>query len=236
MVEQSITRDYFFKMVPSADFSATGMDRPGQMPDLDLKALRRVDWRFLLPRTHFRHIAYVGPRDDVLLEALNFFSQFCDRVAPSCMEISPQEAVHDLLVLRQSNGLGIEKALELLKPDGCLYWEIDRTNAIRKRLRNHQSNHKYQWRIHHYDYYINLLKTLGLTNVETYWHRPNFRGCVDMIPLNGGTALKYIFSRANSGLKSKSKSMLGQFFYKTGLLPYLLTCISVIACKHHRIK
>jgi len=204
--------------------------------------LRRIDWRFLLPNPTLRQVAYVGSYDEVLLSALQTFSQSLITLHDSQqLEASSAErSAYDLLVLRSTNPHDIMRANQMLTSGGYLYWEFDRRAVLPFDRPNVRSlwkkamrwiNGRLQRRMSHYKKCVAALVFWSFSDIEVHWHRPDFENCLEFIPLDRKPALQYVFSRNNGSLKDRISSMVGRSLVKMGLLPRLIPCFSLVARK-----
>jgi len=204
--------------------------------------LRRIDWRFLLPDPTLRRVAYVGSYDEVLLSALQTFSQSLITLHDSQqLETSSAErSAYDLLVLRSTNPQDVMRANQMLTSGGYLYWEIDRRAALPSDEPNARSgwkkavrwiNRRLQPRMSPYKKYVAALEFWSFSDIEVHWHRPDFENCLEFIPLDRKPALQHVFSRNNGSLKDRISSMVGRSLVKMGLLPRLIPCFSLVARK-----
>ncbi|MFQ5603849.1 MAG: hypothetical protein ACE5HS_11320 [bacterium] len=199
--------------------------------------IRRLDWRFLLPDPQLRRVAYIGAEKPILISALRYFSESVCLLNKSCSDphrSSPDKAL-DLLVVCSSDGSELQRAAALVKPDGFLYWEIDRQFQLRSLwqwLKDFVSEKKRSgFAASHLNEAANLCELAGFREIEFYWHRPNFENCLDIVSLNDETALNYFFSRERADLIGKLKIAGGGFLNKLNLLKYLAPCLSLVACK-----
>jgi hypothetical protein len=117
-----------------------------------MPALRRADWRFLLPQPagdHFRHLVLLGGPaglDEKLLEA---------EVAGRISTTLPVTASADALILLHDTPIHLEQAVRCLQPGGVLYQEVGWRRGGPARVRR------------------NLLN-LGLKPTGLYWVAPDF--------------------------------------------------------------
>jgi hypothetical protein len=217
------------------DYHTTGDSR--------LQLSKRIDWRFLLPDPQLRRVAYVGNADSELVESLRLFCDTLTVLSPNsnAKYIAKKDENFDLIVLRSLQSETLETISSFLKPRGYLYWEINRSNFIKflwkfggkDATKNvvRISKAKSFLNVFSYQYILVYLKHLGFHHIQVHWHRPNFHKCVEIVPLNDAVSLNHIFSRSKTGIIAKLKLTTGRFFLKADLLPYILPCISIIACK-----
>jgi hypothetical protein len=175
--------------------------------DQKLHLVRRLDWRFLLPNPNLKRVGYIGGSDPQLVAALNHFA---DDVAMLNFA-APAQQPFDLIVARAQR-IEIEFVFDWLKAGGCLYWEILPKNFLSPpRIEKIAGE----------------LKRVGFVEIDAHWHRPNFDGALDIIPLNQ-TAFSYFFAPDRG---DRRKSAAGRFLQSTGLLKFVMTCVSIVATK-----
>jgi hypothetical protein len=198
--------------------------------DQDLQLARRIDWRFLLPEPYLRRVAYLGPESGTLPAALKHFSE-------SFQIISSNDVGNfDRVVLRLRDASDLAKANKLLVPGGFLYWEmkpINWTEALHYRTNGKSDSTPKRWRRvpNLFHAHVGALERLGFQDIQIHWQRPNFEGCLEIIPMNDATALDYAFGRPRSDLASRVKFAAGKVMMQTGLLAHLKPCFSLLARK-----
>lgn len=177
-----------------------------------------------------RRVAYLGPESGTLPAALKHFSE-------SFQIISVNETgKFDLAVLRLRDVPDLAKANKLLVSGGFLYWEmkpIKWAAALRHRTNGkHVSTPKRWQRVPNlFHDHVEALERLGFQDIQIHWQRPNFEGCLEIIPMNEATALDYAFGRPRSNWASRFKFAAGKVMMQTGLLAHLTPCFSLIAKK-----
>ena len=204
--------------------------------------LRRIDWRFLMPDPALRHAAYIGSYDEMLLSALQKFSESLTTfpTPPRLESSSGEPSVFDLVVLRSTNPQDVARASKILTSDAYLYWEYDRRSALPAddpNIRGWWSEAK-RWvmrplrvNLSHTKKFVDTLNLSGFCDIEVHWHRPNFDECRELIPLGCESTLEYVFSRNKRVLKDRMESLTGKLIFRTGLLPRLIPCLSLVARK-----
>jgi hypothetical protein len=210
--------------------------------DLDVQTVRRLDWRFLLPDTNLGCVAYLGSIDKTLIKGLDQFGMTLS-VFNASHEISDQSN-YDLVVLRSHKVSYLNIASSLLRNEGYLYWEIDRSNRLaflggmlnwirRRGLSVLSSKTESNQGAADFHDYLTGLSQAGFDEMGVFWHRPNFEACREIIPLDQRFALDYVFSQEQWSFSGKVKFATGRLFAKLGLLTYLVPCFSIVATKRH---
>lgn len=189
--------------------------------DKELQLVRRIDWRFLLPDPRLRHLAYLGPKNGLLLEALQHFSEPFSIVSWSDLPDYRPE-VHsgfDLAIVHSPWAVDPEGLHSLLGDGGYLYWEIDRSAWGQR------------WRMRHFRKYVTALAKVGFDDIRASWHRPNFDSCLEIIPLDDQIALRYVFSRHKGKLAGRIQVAAGKFLAENDLLSRFTSSLSIVARK-----
>jgi hypothetical protein len=212
--------------VAQSDFNPREDFEPSQARDQELQLVRRLDWRFLLPNPNLNRVLYLGEPCTSLISALRRFSK------RFCVDSSENPAWRfDLAVLRSRKFSDVEKAYKLLDCGGYLYWEIERKSDLLFLKFWEKNGERRSRAFSNFEKNRAALQRIGFTNIEVYWHRPNFETCLDIVPLLDQTALDYFFSpRRNEGA-GKFKTAAGGFLLNTGLLKYAISSISMVAYK-----
>lgn len=188
-----------------------------------LELSRRLDWRFLLPEPTLRSVGYFGDSSK-LLTALEMFGQSVtafsgDNSGPVCPRF-------DTVVLRYPSLQIVEAAGRMTKPEGHMYIEVPGTlSRIRNRTVMTQG-------LAGILKYARTLWKLQFDDIHAYWHRPGFEGCREIIPLFDSVAMRFVLSRERpTNLAREFGLIAARCLLRTGLLPHLVPCYSVIAHK-----
>ena len=190
--------------------------RDQSFSDLDLQLSRRLDWRFLLANILLGDVAYIGEEKPFLVAALEKFSDRLIIVSQKTPEALP--ATFDLAVVTSTTGSDFEYASRILKGGGSIYVEMGST-GVKARMAGLNVQRA-------------ALFAAGFHDVRTYWQRPSFEACREIVPLDDTPVLDYVLARQQADLAGKIKSMGARFATKTGLLPLIVPSISLIAHKH----
>ncbi len=218
-------------------FSTVHQDAAPDAGDLRLQIAKRLDWRFLFPDPNLGDVACVGPADKALLDALREFSTSLSVVGSRDARSRSEE--FDLLVACSVDVSEIRAAATLIKPQGNLYWEVDRGRWLKAMVRTafaaisdrEQPVRRWQDLMAVLDpaSCTAALEQIGLTDIEVHWHRPDFAGCLEIIPLNDSSALEHLFRQRQGSAKDWLLSAVGRGLVKLKLLPHLVPCFSIIA-------
>lgn len=176
-----------------------------------LQASRRVDWRFLLPDPELGRVGYVGPARKPLVEALR---QFSASLTVLSRDQAPGSREFEVVVAVEPSFRTIEQAVQWLRPNGWLYVEAHGP-ALHGPLRIARD-------------YSAALRRLGMSNVEAYWHWPNFESCTEIVPLGEKAALSSVLERHRSGPSERLKSALGRWLLRGGLLAHVIPYFSIV--------
>ncbi len=202
----------------------SGTVGPGSQMHADalLQASRRVDWRFLLPDPTLRQVAYVGPPRETLLKSLRLFSASLTVVDRSAWaDPSAPRIQYSVVVVVDPTVATLQHAIKLLRPGGWLYVEAYGIWSHRGTLRIRQLRSARD--------YVNVLKQLGLQEIEAYWVWPNFESCAELIPLGDQAALLHALARHQSSPRARLMSIVGRWLLRSGLLGQVVPCFSVVA-------
>lgn len=191
----------------------------------DILTARRIDWRFLLPNPELKQVLLVGAAESALAAALERFCETLTVVAPQHLTAAKENLSlpFDLVVVSAPDKTLIPPVLPLLKTGGTLYWEVQRNRKTL--LRGSRNGYRSARR------YAAYLQSLQLREVDLHWHRPNFGGCLEIIPLNRSRALAHSLAKTHSSLKGKLKIAAGKTLRHSGLLPYTVSCFSLVGQK-----
>jgi hypothetical protein len=188
---------------------------PQYFSDLDLQLCRRLDWRFLLPNSDLGNVAYLGNEKTSLAAALERFSRELSIFSATAKGTSA-ESGFDLVVVTAPSASSIDAGARLLKNGGAIYVEVGL--SAKGRTRGPAG-----WRAD--------LATAGFEQVQPYWHRPNFKACREIVPLDNELLLNYVLTRSQAGLAAQMKSAVGRFVRSAGLLPFAVPCFSLVGQK-----
>ena len=153
--------------------------------EASLQASRRLDWRFLFPTPELGRVACIGVTDADLLGSLELFSAAL-KVSDSTTG-DERDASYDVIVLRNPNRETIEAGCRLLRPDGWLYLEVESSTSAQasRAPRSVQGCAR-------------ELRRLGLVDVSTYVHWPDFASCRAIVPLDEVSAVRHGLARGST--------------------------------------
>ncbi len=207
-----------------------------------LHAVRRIDWRFLMPRPTLGHVALLGDDDPELVRALRWFSASLSMLDLDWHFPSEQAPKFDQVVLRARGGRRVDNAMTLVEPGGVLYWEIERGGSLRCRrvclldfLDRAWSFAIRRRRAPYEPYSLRRIRKrferAGFVDVRWHWHRPGFHDALDIVPLRSETVLNHLFGKHNGRARGRVKRGVGKLLQKIGLLHVLVPCVSLMATK-----
>jgi len=150
-----------------------------------LQASRRIDWRFLFPTPDLGRVACIGVTDPDLLESLELFSAAL-RVADSAKG-EDLDASYDVVVLRNPPREVIGAGSRLLRPGGWLYLEVENSKSSRALGASRSVRGC-----------ARELRRLGLVDVSTYVHWPDFASCRAIVPLGEVSAVRHGLARGST--------------------------------------
>ena len=208
---------------------STGTE-PTVTADELLQVVRRVDWRFLLPDPNLGQVAFMeservaSSARPALVDALRSVSASLTFVGRHSEDAA---APHDTVVIIEPTFAELGGAIEWLRPSGWLYAEVRRMSPLwRESLCYAGATRRPPTRG---CAFTQPFRRLGLEEVEAHWHYPDFESCSEMVPLDTRAALLFAMARHPGTGPARLKSRLGQLAVRTGLLPWLIPCFSLVA-------
>lgn len=168
--------------------------------DLAPAAVRRADWRFLLPDPVLRRVAYIGPHEPALVGALSALSD--------ALELRPLHGtLHDVVVLTRPTERRELTAASLVAPGGWVYLETTGARA---------------------GGVIDRLRDTGLVDLAAWWLWPQASACLEMIPLANPTALNAALGRRQPGARLRARAWAAQALARCGVLRPLLASVALV--------
>ena len=176
-------------------------------------AIRRVDWRFLLPESAFETVAVSGPADEVVLSGLKLVAGQLIRMdakeRPAATNSTP-----DLVVTIAPSRSGLEIALGHVPSGGWIYVGAG-TRAITDRSS--------------IGHVVRRLHASGFTDVRRSWHWPSEPAAIEIVPLDDTRAVLQALARRRSGRAARLKAMTARLALTCGVLDRLIPGWSVVA-------
>jgi hypothetical protein len=129
------------------------------------EAVRRLDWRFLLPDPALGRVAFALPGDDGLHRALREVSGTLLAGTPRQLRAQPAA---DLTVLSGTSPELLAEAAALVPAGGWLYLELPKRAAMRGLVRRSRGT----------------LAAAGFDTVRPHWHWPSFEAGRRIVPLD----------------------------------------------------
>lgn len=166
-----------------------------------LAAVRRADWRFLLPEPALGRVAYLGPHEPELIAALLALGADVDR-----LEAPGAAADHDVVVLTAGSRRAVAAARAQLRPDGWLYAEVPGRAAL-------------AW--------ARALRGAGFDEVTAHWLWPDARTCREIVPLDRA-ALLHALSRRDPGARLRARAAAARLLVRLGLFRLAMRRVAVI--------
>lgn len=164
-------------------------------------AVRRADWRFLLPDPSPSRVACLGPRDEALEAALELTGAVVDRAGvPNAGEN------HQLVVVTSRRPAAVSEACRMLRPGGWLYAE---TPGFRVR----------RWE--------RALRAAGLDEVAAHWLWPDQHSCREIVPLEA-FALRRALGRRDPGAALRLRARAAGLLVRSGLFRFVVRRAAVI--------
>jgi len=176
--------------------------------DALLQVSRRVDWRFLMPDPTLERVAYIGPAQGALLEALRLFSgsvTVFESVSGEDSAASP----HDVVVAHHPSREALRAAARLVRPGGFLYAEV---TGFRHARRD-----------------VAVLRHSGCASVQVHWHWPDFEACTRIVPLDDPVVLVGTLLKGRRGPAAWSAAALLRGLEKSKLLGWGVRHVSLLA-------
>ncbi len=182
------------------------------------RAVRRLDWRFLLPHPSLGRVAYWGPTDDSLFVAL---STFCDQVTILGRQRDPVNGtLFDTVVVRLASPSQLPTLLSHVQPGGVLYAEWY-GRLLPPRVRREVGDKRMVSTSPRA--VTRALAACEGADVHLYWHWPSFTACTRIIPLGDGLALAYALGGPQCWLGA-----VAQWLWQWRVSSFLVPCFSSV--------
>jgi hypothetical protein len=175
----------------------------GEADEQLLHAVRRADWRFLLPDPQLGRVVYPGPHDPELVRALELVAAQLELAGPGGLEAADADVV-------VSTGAGTGSAARLatgVRPGGWLYAEV-RGVAGPRLARG--------------------LRDLGFEEVEVVWLWPDAARVKEMVVLGDAAAVRHALGRRDAGARLRPRAWAARALLATGRLHLLVPSVAVV--------
>lgn len=173
-----------------------------------LNAIRRLDWRFLLPDPSLGRVVYLGAAESSLLEALRVAGLSVAVVTGEIAQSGRASFDTAVAVAPSPGDLGL--AATLLRPGGWLYVEVSGSPGAARRT-------------------AMFLRRAGFGAIQRHWHWPDFARCTRILPLDDAGALVYGLGKGRGRLAV----LVVRSLAASGTLPWLARSISLVAQRGH---
>lgn len=172
----------------------------GGVPDPAL-AVRRADWRYLLPDPALGRVAYPAPRDARLFEALTLVSERVERPAATAIE------GYDVVVLTGADRFALDAAADHASSGTWIYAEASGRTAAA---------------------FASRLRRRGFEDVAAHWLWPDAERCKEIVPMEH-TALRHALGRRDPGARLRLRARLAGALARTPLFRLVVKRAGVIA-------
>lgn len=169
-----------------------------------LHAVRRADWRFLLPDPQLVDVAYVAPHDPELSAALQ-------RVARSVALLDGHDDAprgHDVVVATGASTGTAPALAALTRPGGWVYVETTGRATAR---------------------WARALRREGLEEVDAIWLWPTAAAPREMVPLHDDAAVRHALGRRDPGARLRVRAWVARALLAARSLPLVVPAAAVVA-------
>jgi len=173
-----------------------------------LNAIRRLDWRFLLPDPSLGRVVYLGAAESSLLEALRVAGLSVTAVTDEIAQSGRVSFDTAVAVAPSPDDLAL--AATLLRPGGWLYAEVSGSPGAARRT-------------------AMLLRRAGFGAIQRHWHWPDFARCTRILPLDDAGALVYGLGNG----RGRIAALMVRGLAGSGVLPWLARSVSLVAQRGH---
>jgi aminoglycoside phosphotransferase (APT) family kinase protein len=180
-------------------------------PKVGSEAIRRLDWRFLLPDPRLDQVAFVGPEDD-LFEALRAVARNVVREEASEPTGQAQDSTR-LVVVPNADERSIHAAAGLVEPGGWLYAELPRAAVMRGHVRRIGP----------------MLERAGFAAVRWHWHWPSIVMSKRIVPLDHPAGARGSLARQLGRQLRTRERLLGGLLSACGALELAGGRVSLVA-------
>jgi hypothetical protein len=169
-----------------------------------LHAVRRADWRFLLPDPQLDDVAYAAPHDPELAAALG-------RVARSVALLDPgaePAGEHDVVVATGAPPAAAPALAALTRPGGWVYVETTGRASAR---------------------WARALRREGLADIDVVWLWPNAAAPKEMVPLHDAAAVRHALGRRDPGARLRVRAWAARALLSANALALVVPAAAVLA-------
>jgi hypothetical protein len=169
-----------------------------------LHAVRRADWRFLLPDPQLDDVAYVAPHDPELSAALG-------RVARSVALLDGRadaDGAHDVVVATGAPVGAAPSLAALTRPGGWVYVETTGRASAR---------------------WARALRREGLQDLDVVWLWPSAAAPKEMVPLHDAAAVRHALGRRDPGARLRVRAWTARALLAARALPLVVPAAAVLA-------
>jgi hypothetical protein len=201
-----------------------------------LQVSRRLDWRFLLPNPDLGRVAYLGPEEDSLVDALHLFCHTLTQISSSQLSATGLNDF-DLVVITNPSNQSLELGAQRVKPGGYLYVETyGWSRAVKPRVYIKYCYDFFRlgespgqpWSPPHIR---TVIRMFGFQKINTFWHWPNFESCTRIIGLDDTDSRTIAFTFQENGIQLFLKKALTRGLLPSKWVQYWVPYFSIIAGK-----
>jgi hypothetical protein len=175
----------------------------GEADEQLLHAVRRADWRFLLPDGRLDQVAYAAPPEPVLVRALELVAGQLRLTEADGLEAGGADVV-------VATGAAPQAAARLaagVRPGGWLYAEVRGVASAR---------------------WAAALRAAGLEEVDVVWLWPDATRAKEMVALSDAHAVRHALGRRDPGARLRPRAWLARALLATGLLPIVVPSVAIV--------
>ena len=175
----------------------------GEADEQLLHAVRRADWRFLLPDAHLDRVAYAAPHDPALVRALKL-------VAGRLRLTEADDLQADSADVVVATGAGPQAAARLaaaVRPGGWVYAEARGLASAR---------------------WAAALRGAGLEEVDVVWLWPDAARTKEMVALSDAHAVRHALGRRDPGARLRVRAWAARALLATGLLRLVVPSVAIV--------
>jgi hypothetical protein len=169
-----------------------------------LHAVRRADWRFLLPDPQLDDVAYLAPHEPVLVAALRCAARSVTLVDAD----DPGTGEHDVVVATGASAAASPRLAALTRPEGWVY--VETTGRASGR-------------------WARALARQGLGEIEVVWLWPTAAAPKELVPLHDAAAVRHALGRRDPGARLRVRVWAGRALLAAGALPLAVPAAAVLA-------